>query len=92
MNIPAHLVAIVIALVAFVYGVKVILRARKHLKYWDEFSKDGELVKFVSKRGLKKSTFRREKKKEPSCSMYFGVACVAFSIFVILAALGNLFF
>jgi len=39
MNIPAHLVAIVIALVAFVYGVKVILRARKHLKYWDEFSK-----------------------------------------------------
>ncbi len=91
MHNSVYLAATAIALVAFVHGIKFILRARTDLKYWDKFSKDGILVKFVSKRGLNKSTFRRERKKEPYRLLCFGIACVGFSVCVILVALGTLF-
>jgi len=90
MYITKYLAAIVLAFTAIIHGVNVILGARKWLVFWDKFIEDEEAVFFVSRRRLKKSAFRKVRKRRPYQSAYFGVACIAFGICIILVALGTL--
>ena len=86
-----YIVAIILALIALVYGKNLILGARRKIKFWDELAEDREVRKFVSRRGSKKTVFLKRRKKEHYRLAFIGLFCIVFGICVILVALGTLF-